>query len=340
MGFLQYSSSGLLRPSIKDLYYYYAHPDLSPSRALIPFPDGFPNELLIYIVELAAERTTSTAMSLSMVSRVVQSIVDPVFFRDVHIGRKHQSTRMLKSLISKKCPPRLFRARNYILSVRATFYGQRRIGKDLLPGLFLHCPNLCYISSPGFHYTIWRLVPPPFLQTLGAETSLGLDTRVVDFQTSPFAIHITRMTFHNPHAQDLRGLPNFINLTHLFVRYTYMMTTTATFPWDVLVPNAPQMELVLIYLSYLSHAEIEPFDPYFPQILNVSAGFSPLLTRILNVDQILDQRFIAVVPNRFENGWNDKSGEFVIFMPETMKVYDWLQRGWAQGERVVRRLRD
>ncbi|KAH8794581.1 hypothetical protein DL96DRAFT_1827460 [Flagelloscypha sp. PMI_526] len=258
MGDFRYSRSSLLRPSIEDLYYRCQHPDLSPSRNVKPLPDCLPNELLIQIVELAAGLSTSTIIALSMVSSNFRQIVDPVLFQDIHIGRKHESTRMLKTIISPECPPRLLRARNYILSIRLT-RPEGRIGKDILLGLFSHCPNLTYLSPGIIHFSTWALTPPARLETLAFEAFQGLDWEKVDCTTSPLAVQITRLSVQSASSEDLRQLSRFLNLSHVFISYSdpwsYYYEPT---PWEVLGPNTPQLQLVLVHLKFLLPYQLAP----------------------------------------------------------------------------------
>ncbi|KAH8817858.1 hypothetical protein DL96DRAFT_1715568 [Flagelloscypha sp. PMI_526] len=337
MGDSRYSRPSLLRPSIEDLYYHCQHPDLSPSRNVKPLPDCLPNELLIQIVELAAGFSTSTIIALSMVSSNFREIVDPVLFQDIHIGRKHESTRMLKTLISPECPPRLLHARNYILSIRLT-RPEGRIGKDILLGLFNYCPNLTYLSPGVIHPSTWALTPPSRLKTLAFEDLQGMDWEKVDCIVSPLAVQITRLSIQNISSGNLRQLPRFRNLSYVFVSYSaplwYSYEQT---PWDVLGPNTPQLQLVLVHLKFLVPYKLAPGERGIVKILEHAHTFRPLFTRRLNV-RLLDPRFVGVVSERLRPRWEDRSENFVVFIPRDAQMHKWTDCGWSQGEKAVKLL--
>ncbi|KAH8798415.1 hypothetical protein DL96DRAFT_1639351 [Flagelloscypha sp. PMI_526] len=333
----RYSRSSLLRPPIGELYYHCQHPDLSPSRNVKPFPDVLPNELLIQIVELAAGLSTSTVIALSMVSSNFRDIVDPVLFQDIHIGRKHESTRMLKTIISPECPPRLHRARNYILSIRLT-RPEGRIGKDILLGLFNHCPNLTYLSPGIIHPSTWALTPPSRLQTLAFEAFQGIDWEKVDCTISPLAVQITRLFIENISSGNLRQLSRFHNLSHVFISYrTRVFYSYEQTPWDVLGSESPQLQLVLVHLKFLLPYKLAPGERGILKILEQARDFSPLFTRRMNVD-LLDPRFVGVVSDRLRPKLEDRSENFIVFIPRDAQMHKWLDCGWTQGEKVVKLL--
>ncbi|KAH8806854.1 hypothetical protein DL96DRAFT_600198 [Flagelloscypha sp. PMI_526] len=163
---------------------------------------------------------------------------------------------------------------------------------------------------------MWHLVPPPHLRTLGSEASRDLELRTVDFQTSPFAARITHIFVQNIYIEDLRCLSNFINLTHILVRYIYPLRGMGTLPWDVLVPNALQVRLVLIYPYYLVRTEKKSVGPQVFHNFDVSEGFLPLFTRLLSANKPLDPRFIPVVPERFKKSGRARVKSFSFLSPK------------------------
>ncbi|KAH8798429.1 hypothetical protein DL96DRAFT_886532 [Flagelloscypha sp. PMI_526] len=290
MNYLRYKLQVLLGRPIPNISRDVKRLEVPPPPPLEPFRDDFPNELLIYIVALAAQANTSTALALSIVSWSCHGIAEPGLFRDVCIGLKHGSTHMLKRLISPACPPRLLRARGFIISVRVARGG--RIGREVLTGLLTHCPNLALISPGRIRSNFWNLQPPPRLPTLDLEYCTDLDWESVDCTTSPFAAQITHISVQNMTSNSLELLPNFSNLTHFLVRYQAAIRGVT--PWAVLVPNAPQIQVVLVHLDFFLPRS--PERQIIPIIGNVGQG-SSLFTRRLWCQPVdLDPRFVAVVP--------------------------------------------
>ncbi|KAH8832186.1 hypothetical protein DL96DRAFT_1553356 [Flagelloscypha sp. PMI_526] len=245
----------LRRPSVSDLYHYLECPNVRSPANSKPFLEIFPNELLISILEFAAEISTSTLLALTMVSHAVQKMVDPVLFKDIHIGRKHESTLMLKKMVSDSCSPRFLRARGYIVTIRIT------------------CPGI-------IHTNAWNWVPPSRLRVLTFGSSRGFDWEAVNF-IGPLAQQIAHISFGFILGEHLRLFPRFQNLTHLFLKYDKSIWDKAVIPWDILIPDAPQLELVLIHL-YL------PFTLWAPPTIQALSLQAAVGTSAGRFTQLID----------------------------------------------------
>ncbi|KAH8798414.1 hypothetical protein DL96DRAFT_1639349 [Flagelloscypha sp. PMI_526] len=336
MNSLRYHLQGLLGRPVSNIRKDVKRPHVSPPKPLEPFPNDFPYELLIYIVALAAQANTSTALALSTVSWSCHRIAEPGLFREICIGLKHGSTHMLKHLISPECPPRLLRARGFIISVRVARGG--RIGRDVLTGLLTHCPNLELINPGKIYPKFWTLPPPPHLLTLHLESCKDLDWDSVDCTTSPFAAQITHLSVRKMTSNSLRLLPNFSNLTHFFVGY--QEGPWGVEPWEILVPNAPQIQIVLVHLNFFLPRNDPTTERQIVKIIGNVGFCSSLFTRRVRGEPVdMDPRFVAVVSETLKNDWDDWSEEFVIFIPQGTQVHEWLDDGWKQGEKIVEKLR-
>ncbi|KAH8823819.1 hypothetical protein DL96DRAFT_238122 [Flagelloscypha sp. PMI_526] len=189
------------------------------SMSLAELFAALPVELARYILQIGAHQHYPTAVSLSFVSKTVQSLVDPFLFQTIVLRRYP----LLGFIASFSCPSltsaRLIQAREY---VRCIFI-QSPIPQEHLSQLLVCCPNITCLDIRLHVITLNDLsrITPPCLRRV----YLRVLTSDRQGFSIPFFQNITHLTVWYPLAarsldyiealQHLLGqLHNLDNLTH------------------------------------------------------------------------------------------------------------------------------
>ncbi|KAH8813430.1 hypothetical protein DL96DRAFT_1821226 [Flagelloscypha sp. PMI_526] len=304
-----------------------------------------PFDLIFAIFAVAARTNKRTPLSLTFVTKEIQSVGDRVLFKDILVGTSRKTSQMLKSMFTYSCPSqRLLRAREYIRSLRAL--SDREIASNVLDNALRYCINLRLVVtkditlSPAFWIT-----SPPGLHTLGLTSVHGHRTFIVNFSSAALFCRITHLVIEELDVVDIRPLLHAPNLTHLFLG----CTSRSIPPWDNSSSLPPQIRLCLVYLGFY---QTYMTDSVYHKLI-ANSPFSDIQ------DGIVNHLFVPVTRHRFSNwpGSNtcrgflvapDNWGEpchsainyFTLYatgFTDRKAIYNWLEDARDFGEEIVKR---
>ncbi|KAH8826274.1 hypothetical protein DL96DRAFT_1607609 [Flagelloscypha sp. PMI_526] len=142
-----------------------------------PLQLELPWDVLSSIFQKIAWVHRPTALTLTLVSKEVQHVIDQVLFKHIAVSgnQRHRATLMLNDMfVSRKLiSPRLLLARTFISSV----FSDREIGWKLLFAIISGCPNLNSLSAGLTH---------PQLFTLSSSTLRRLTYRCIPGTASTY----------------------------------------------------------------------------------------------------------------------------------------------------------
>ncbi|KAH8823754.1 hypothetical protein DL96DRAFT_1615392 [Flagelloscypha sp. PMI_526] len=289
------------------------------------FP-ALPLDLAQYIIQIAAHQDLHSAVSLSSVSKLVQSWSDPSLFRTITLKRYPHS--ILSEVSSRNITSiRLIRARKFIRRVSVV----DRIPRGHLDRLLSCCPNLsCLgmaIDISTFNGAL--IVAPPSLRRIYIKP-LRAHAQTLNI---PFFQNITHLAFiHSSHleyyghidalqraATQLRSLPN---VTH--------------FCANILI------EQISTFFTVMPDASLGPLANKFQVfLLYVDCREMPILAspwRDLASKGNLDSRFVALLnlPRIFLEGMDHSFHDVLVIQePRRMAGHIEVDKYWSLAEGIV-----
>ncbi|KAH8813427.1 hypothetical protein DL96DRAFT_1821224 [Flagelloscypha sp. PMI_526] len=298
-----------------------------------------PFDLTFSVFTVAARMDKRTLLSLTFVSKEIQSIGDRVLFEDIIIGKSRKTSQILKRMFaSDRCSPRLLRAREYIRSLRAP--SDHEIPSDLLDNALHYCINLRLLVTKDIsRRSAFWIAPPSGLHTLGLTSADGQRTFIDNFLSVELFCRITHLVIEELNWVDIRPLLHAPNLTHIFLG----CTTRSIPPWNDSTSLPPQLRLCLVYLG-------------FSEMYMTDSGYHKLIADSLFSDiqdGTVDERIVPVVRHQRSNWPGSSTCRGFLVCPQTFSepyrdslyafdftdrkvIYDWLEDAWNLGEEIVK----